>query len=242
MFLLPFIQEFDGPMLRCYNNSSSSDNRQEEIETDKCIFLQRNNQLLKFKISVDHIDITSTLEKYLNDTAVNNFEILSEKDIQNKFPLKLVRSVGKYRLEGNVVKTKNYLVPPQTAFSDFLNEKYKVNSSSVIFISRDLYKLKELKAEYKLNGRNFEVKLIKYLLSEFEIELIEIYDINSKEIESCIENIEKLIGNDESKTTLSRLRWILTSSKNNEKYINELDLEKKFMDAIKEDRTIQKVK
>lgn len=216
------------------NDSSNTINSDENLKNKEYIYVQKDNQLLKFFVKTEHMNITDTLEQYLNNSSLYNFEVLSEKDIKDKFPLKLVRSVGKYKLEGNLLKTNNYLVPPVTELTNILNEKYKENNSFVTFSSKDLHKLNLIKEAFRLDERIFELQLIENLLSSFEVELKGIYDISEKELETYIDNITKLIGFDENKTTLSKLRWILVSASHNEEYITGLGIEDKF------DKTINK--
>lgn len=242
---LQFINEAEGAWpyrgsTESLDNDFSSNNNLEEIKNEEYIFIQKDKQLLKFIVKTNHLNITNTLEQYLNNSSLYNSDVLSEKDIKDKLPLNLVRSVGKYRLEGSLLKTNNYLVPPVTELTNILNEKYKENNSFVTFSSRDLHKLNLIKEDFRLDERIFELQLIENLLSSFEVELKGIYNISEKELETYIDNITKLIGFDENKITLSKLRWILVSASHNEDYITGLGIEDKFDKAINKGN--QKVK
>lgn len=233
MFLIPLIQDIE----------ICSDEKRINKNTKDYIYLEKEGQILKFKVSIPHLDITSCLEDYLENLPVNKFDIRKESFIKPSiWPLDLVRYIGKFKLEGEHFKTKNYLVPTSTGLSRLLCEKYRHFSINVPFYNDDLKMLNEVSKIFLEEERTFELEIINTLKSNLEVELQEIYDIDLNQLEQYIKNIEKMLGNDECRTTLSKLRDILISSGKNKSYIKELGIEYKFHEAIKKDKEKQKVK
>lgn len=207
----------------------------EDIES--YIFLQENGQILKFKISIEHLNITSEFENYINATDIYSFDVLTEKEIENLIiPINLLRYIGKSRLEGNLLKTKNYLVPPITDLTKFLSKKYKIMKNTVTFDSLDLEEMCKMKQSFSSSINKKELSVIKKLCSSMNVELVEKYDLNEESIENSINNIGKLIGPDKIHVALLKTRWILYSSKNNKKLINELGLKNKFVEVIQKEK------
>lgn len=233
MFLLPFIQDIEvwGEEEKINKN------------TKDYIYLEKDGQLLKFLVSIPHLEITSYLEDYLENLPVNEFRVMKESHVNAlKWPLILVKCIGKFKLEGEHFKTKNYLVPNTTDLSSFLCEKYRHCSISVPFNTYDLKMLNDINKTYLEEGRPFELNIINILISNIKVELEETYDLNLNELELYIKNIEKMLGNDESGKTLDKLRNILIYSKKNKSYIKELGIEDKFFETTKKSKEKQKVK
>lgn len=231
MFILPFIQEIEVDYREQRVNKNIKD----------YTYLEKNGEILKFKISVPHLDITSCLESYILNSPMKEFHLIREQQVKALgWPLNLVRSVGKFRLKENTFKTKNYLIPYQTNLSKFLCEKYRNVGTDVSLSSNNLYTLNEINKNSLDEKIYFELNIVKNLISKLEVELIEEYNVDLKQIEMYIENIENLFGNAASATILSRLRWILTSSEQNGRFIKELSIEDKFIEAINKNKQIKR--
>lgn len=210
--------------------------------TKDYIYLEKDGQILKFKVSIPHLDITDAIETYLIQTIHGNFVLKSERYAKLYYPLNLLESVGKFKLEGNWHKTKNYYIPIPNDLTDFLYDKYRMKESNVTLYSEDLSKLSDLIDTYKEVDKNLELNIINTLKSKLIVELVEVYDLDLNQLEIYIQNIEKMVGNIGSRETLYKLRNILISSEQNIDYINSLGIENKFIKAIKKDKEKQKVK
>lgn len=220
----------------------------ESNEEYNYIYLESDNKILKFKITVDSSNIFSALEKCLNNLNIHEFEVMSEKNINAEkeagnldVPLILLPYVGEFRLDNPLFKTKNYLIPTLSSNNKllkFLNEKYKNN----IFSRMDLENLCELKHEQliKINMQNSDI--IDILCFYMNVELIDVYDLNQKVGNTIIDSLDKLISNDGIRVILAKLRFILHSSDINKKCIKDLGLELNFIQAIEDYNEKQKQK
>lgn len=231
MFLLPITQDIE----------IWGEEKRVDKNVGDYIYLEKDGQILKFKVSIPHLDITSCLESYINHLPVCEFDIMKESHVKAfKWPLKLVKCIGNFKLEGEHFKTRNYLVPNATELSSFLCQEYRKNHINVPFNTDDLKVLNQVNEIYLAEGNSFELDIIDILKSNIEVELEEVYDIDLNQLELYIKNIEKMLGNDESSKTLTKLRNILISSKKNKTYIEELGLQEKFDQAMNKNN--QKVK
>lgn len=220
----------------------------ESNEEYNYIYLENDNKILKFKITVDNSNIFGALEKCLNNLSIHEFEVMSEKNINAEkaagnldVPLILLPYVGEFRLDNPLFKTKNYLIPTHSSDNKllkFLNKKYKNN----IFSRMDLENLCELKQEQlaKINMQNSGI--IDILCFYMNVELIDVYDLNQKVGNTIIDSLDKLISNDGIRVILAKLRFILHSSDINKKCIKDLGLELNFIQAIEDYNEKQKQK
>lgn len=232
MFLVPCLQDIE----------VCSDEKRINKTTKDHIFLEKDGQILKFKVSIPHLDITNAIETYLNNSKLDNCILKSEKYAKLYYPLNLIESVGKFKLEGNWRKTKNYFIPKPNALTEFLYDKYRIYNENVALYIEDLSKLSYFIDIYKEEDKDVELNIINTLKSKFIVELVEVYDLDLNQLEIYIENIEKMVGNVKSRTTLYKLRNILIFGEQSKVYINELGIENKFIKAIKKDKEKQKVK
>ena len=197
-----------------------------------------DNELLKFKVELDHMDVVDVLEKYIDAQKSFDNVILSEKDAKESgVPLKFLYYLGKYRLEDNFIKTKNYLAPKQTLFLQLITQKYTDN----IVDSKDLYNLSKVMFETIVEEDDDTKKLISDLFINANVELIEKIELAEEELNSTINNVRTLLNNNrQCQDVLSKLKCILDNSKLNKDYIINLGLQSKFNSVIKKEK--QKVK
>lgn len=196
------------------------------------IFLEKDGELLKFKVSIPSIDFANEFKSYLYNPEFNELKILREKDVKFLgFPLKLVRNLGKFRLHGNILKTNNYLVPNPTSLSNYLSKKYSDNKNNIKFFSDDLCKLYDLKQHCEEHENKIESGFIENLIGQFQVELQRKYNPDSEELKLYIQN---LIEDKDDKLVLLRLKEILLECTRNKMYIEKLGIEDKFIKAIEE--------
>lgn len=231
MFLLPFIMEYEGPL-----NSKLVKEKKEntkKLNFYDYIYLMNGNELLKFKVELNHMDVVNALEDYINTQDQYKKVIMSEKEAQKtNIPLKFFYYLGKYKLENNKLKTKNYLVPKQTIFLEYLTEKYK----DEVVSHEDLCNLSELKEDAIEYEEDIELKLIDGLFDNIDIELVDKYVITESEIDNTIINIENLLDNEEAAVVLHKLKWMLESANDNKNNIATLGLQEKFNSAIEKEK------
>ena len=194
------------------------------------IFIENNGELLKYKITIDHVAIFNTLDKYINEIPYDNIQIVKEKDVKKwGLPTSWFRYVGKFQLGENLLPTNNYLFPPQKLLFRVLTDKYK----NELVTTQDLYNLSSC----------YKNKYLKDLFRNIKIELIEKYKFNQS-LEEQINIIENLVGKKtNSIDSLQNLKWILETSKKNKKYIKLLNLTDSFYESkrayIKEKQKIK---
>ena len=234
MFLLPFIMEHSSMEMQDNEENTKKKNFYDYI------YLISGNELLKFEIELDHMDVVNVLEKYIDSQKTFDKVIMSEKELKGtKIPLKFLYPLGYYRLENNLFKTKNYLVPNQTEFLDVTTKKYWDG----IVNTTDLYNLNCIMTDAVCDENEVTKKLISNLFKSANVELIERFEIDTEELGKTIYFIRNLLKNGrECQDVLSKLRWILERSKSNIEYITRLGLKDKFNDAIIQERERQKVK
>lgn len=234
MFLLPIIMEHSSLEMQ-----DSEENTKKKNFYDY-IYLISGNELLKFEIELDHMDVVNVLEKYIDSQKTFDKVIMSEKSLKNtKIPLKFLYYLGKYTLEDNLFKTNNYLVPKQTPFLDVITEKYWDG----IVDTTDLYNLNCIMIDAQCDEDVATINLISDLFKSANVELVESFEMNIEEVENTINNIRTLLQNStECQNVLKKLDWILKKSKSNIEYITKLGLKDKFNDAIMQERERQKVK
>ena len=232
MLLLPIIMEY---------SSIEMQDKEENIRKLNFydyIYLTNGNELLKFKVELDHMDVVNVLEKYIDNQKSFDNVILSEKAAkETKVPLNFLYYLGKYKLENNIIKTKNYLAPKQTEFLEIITKKY----SDSIVDSTDLNNLNEIMFDAKYYEEVATIELVYQLFDHVNVELVESFQIDTKELVKTIDNIRSLLKNSrECQLVLSNLKFILENAKANKKYIAKLGLLDKFTSVIEEKK--QKVK
>lgn len=234
MFLLPFIMEHSSLEMQDNEENTKKKNFYDYI------YLISGNELLKFEIELDHMDVVNVLEKYIDSQKTFDKVIMSEKELKGtKIPLKFLYPLGNYRLENNLFKTKNYLVPNQTEFLDVITKKYWDG----IVDTTDLYNLNCIMIDAQCDEDVAIINLISDLFKSANVELVESFEMNIDEVENTINNIRTLLNNStECQNVLKKLDWILKKSKSNIEYITKLGLKDKFNSAITQERERQKVK
>lgn len=230
--ILPFIQEYSEPInQRPIENKQNAETRVKTIRTYDVydyIYLLNDNELLEFKVELDYRIIANVLTEYINNQDQSKKTIMSEKDAEKTdIPLKFLCYLGKDRLKNNLTKSKNYLVPEMTSFLKFLTNKY----DNEVLTFYDLYDLNSFLQKYS------KTEMIKDLFQNINIELVDKYIINSKEIELTISNIRVLLGDRvDTEDVLRKLNFILSTAQENEIYINNLELKDKFDKIINKNK------
>lgn len=206
------------------------------------IYLYENETLFKFRVRLEHMDVVNALEKYINNQPQWDYSVLSKKQVLQEIdiPLKFFRNMGKYRLEDNLIKTENYLVPKKTTFLCILGNLYNDSILTRAYLSY----LGGIKSEANITDDVLQNEIINELFQNISIDLINKYDISKEGLIDTIDNIKKLdsSSNSEIYDTLTIFKWILTSIEENEKNITKLDLKCKFKKLIDETKEKQKVK
>ena len=234
MFLLPFIMEHSSMEMQDNEENTKKKNFYDYI------YLISGNELLKFEIELDHMDVVNVLEKYIDSQKTFDKVIMSEKELKGtKIPLKFLYPLGYYRLENNLFKTNNYLVPKQTPFLDLITKKYWNGIVDTTYLDNINY----IKTDAVCDEDDIIPKLVDLLFENANIELVERFEINKDELIRTISNIKNLFKNNkEALIVLSRLKWIIEKSKSNIEYITKLCLKDKFNSSIMQERERQKVK
>ena len=211
-------------------------------ESDDFIYLLRNGNIFKVKVKLDFYEVECALVNYMLKIGPNNFKIESEKEINKRGIEKdLLKYIGKFRLEKNMLKTKNYLVPKETTLFNLLVKK----STNVIVTANDLEQLETIvylaKEDTTQPGIIEEVDMsekdvleVIYKMFDFvDIEVVDNYFVNKNVVNKTIDNIEKIFGNNETaQKLLCDLKYIITSSNENKQNIIGLKLQNKFNEAI----------
>ena len=199
-----------------------------DMEIGTNIYLQSNDQLLKFMVEFDHANIVDALEEYISNINIHNFKLVNEKEAKTlETPLKFFPYVGKFRLENGIIKTQNYLVPQHynKELLKLLNSKYKFSEIT----QKDLKKLFKIKQDCIDFDKKKELHLINDLLLGIKIELVESYKFNETVGNGIIEYIKKLVGEQESIEIIKKLNAILKTSKENDKILEFLGIKSLFI-------------
>ena len=201
-----------------------------DMEIGSIIYLQNDDQLLKFRVEFDHVDIVNAIEKYISNINIYNFKLVNEKEAKTlETPLKFFPSVGKFKLENGIIKTQNYLVPMHynRELLKLLNSKYKFSEIT----QKDLKNFSKIKQDCIDFDNKKELNLINDLLLGIKIELLESYKFNENVGNGIIEYIKKLVGEQEAFEVIKKLNTILISCKENNKHVEFLGLKSLFMQA-----------
>lgn len=211
---------------------------------DEFIYLDTNKRILKYTTSLNHMAIANAIESCMANVSVYDYKMTDKKHAElSSVPLKFLPKLGKFKLNDNVFKTQNYLVPRSTAVLKFLNKLHKNCINGVCTLTRyDFNKLYELVLE-SFNNRNYvEADIIIDLCNQLNIELVGEYDLNKEEISKAKKTVEDLTFNNETFQTLSELSIIMNSLNTSLNQICKLGLEKKFIEAARIKKQAQKVK
>lgn len=212
------------------------------MKLEDYIYLYENETLFKFRVQLEHMDVVDALEKYINNRPQWDYDILSKKQVlkQTDIPIKFFRSLGKYRLENNLIKTENYLVPKKTTFLCILGNLYNDSILTRAYLSY----LGGIKSEANITDDVLQNEIINELFQNIKIDLIKKYSITTDELKNTIDNIRKLdsSSNPEIYDTLTTFKRILTSIEENEKNITNLNLKSKFNELIVKDKEKEKQK
>ncbi|MBR6690201.1 MAG: hypothetical protein IKL65_02600 [Bacilli bacterium] len=226
MFLLPFVMEYSGAGPSNYRTTQNNEETKtiQNLEISDYIYLFKENDLFKFKVELQGMDIVNVIEEHIKMQDQEVKEIMSLKDAEKtKIPVKFLYYLGKYKLKNNFFKTENYLVPEQTDFLKLLIKKYR----NKIVTHRDLINLNDL-----VNVEIDKDHVLDLFLNA-KIELIEKLSFNKEELDITINNIKALLStNQASISVLNKLKFIISSAEDNQELIKKLGIEDKFYAEI----------
>lgn len=211
---------------------------------DEFIYLDTDKRILKYKANLNHMAIADAIERSIANVSVFDYKVLDKKHAElSPVPLKFLPRLGKFKLDENMFKTQNYLVPRSTDLMLFLNKLGKNCINGVSTLTRyDLNKLYDIMMESYNNKNYSDVDIILDLCSKLNIELVDEYNINKESIFKASRIVEALTYNSETFQTLSDLSIIMNSLNTNLDQICKLGLEKKFIKATRIKKQAQKVK
>lgn len=229
----------DGDFFSDYHCFEGAPNKKNEF-----IYLDTDKRILKYKANLNHMAITEAMESCICNISIYDFRISDKKHAEmSSVPLKFLPKLGKFKLDENMFKTQNYLVPRSTDLMLLLNRIGKNCINGVCTLTRyDLNKLYEIMIESYNNKNYIEVDIILDLCSKLNIELVAEYDLNKESISKAKQIVESLTFNCETFQTLSELSIIMNSLNTNLDQICKLGLEKKFIEATRIKKQAQKVK
>lgn len=229
MILLPLLQDIE---------YTGDEKKSRKLSFFDYVYLTSGNELLKFKVEINHMDAVDALEEYINSQKPVDHIILNEKEAKKtNIPLGFLLYLGKYRLENSLIKTENYFVPKSTELLFKLTQKY--NNCTVTTV--DLYNFACILIEANKNQDSLTKKLVEKLFSGVNVELVEKFQINEDELNNIINSIKNIFKNKvEAEAILHKLKWILDMTKRNAEQITKLDLRDKFESAVEKEK--QKVK
>lgn len=197
------------------------------------IYIRYNNEILNFKITINHMDVVDAIEDYIKTADTYNFKVMSEEHVKLLYKLRpsFFPSIGKFRLDNNIKKTNNYFVPDKTPLLEELIDLYNDN---LVYLGT-LNHLNSIKNELVKKKNRIQLLILRELCSKFSLELVEKYNIEVLEkILNCSNNLINI--ND-----LNKMNWILKSSKKNEAIFKSLGLDKKIECAKEEKKLIKKI-
>jgi len=231
MVLLPLLQDIE---------YAGDEKKSRRLNFFDYVYLASGNELLKFKVEINHMDAIDALEEYINSQKTVDHIILNEKEAKNtNIPLGFLFYLGKYRLENSLIKTENYFVPKSTELLSELTKKY--NNCTVTPV--DLYNFACILIEANNNQDSLTKKLVEKLFSGVDVELVEKFQINKDELNNIINSIKNIFKNKvEAEAVLHKLKWILDMTECNVHPITGLGLRDKFESAVEKEKQKQKVK
>ena len=203
----------------------------------KCICVENNNEIYKFKVIFNHMDVVNAIEDYVKIINVYDFEVVSEETLESKGMIKkFFPPLGKFRLEGNSKATNNYFAPPKTVIFETLFSMYRND----VLTELDFIKLEN---EYSLaiNNQDESVsKFIKNFLDKMNVELLDKYTL--EELNTSLNCLERLSAESRLSKTYSSLKHLLEVSVRNRNRIVTLELSDKFNQIIKNPQANQIIK
>lgn len=200
------------------------------------IYLEEGNELYKFEIKFNHMDITNAIEQYINRCRVIDFEVRSEQYLkENAIPKIFFPYLGKFKLEENLKSTKNYFVLNDKSYLyRLLTVMYWDNS----FTPEHFEVLYDCYNECCLNKQKNKAEFILDFSSKMNIELKNKYKF--EELKSIISNLENYVPKDELEKSKEQYRWMFESAKKNKSIISGFGLNDKFYAAINKEQSESK--
>ena len=107
-----------------------------------CFCAEYNNQICKFKISFDDLDVTNLIEDYMNLIDIYCFEVVPESSLKdNPFYKKFFPYLGKFRLDGSFKSTHNYFAPSfESEMLKIFSSMYHTNILLTVLIHSSIFK------------------------------------------------------------------------------------------------------
>lgn len=201
----------------------------EKIEKDNktSIFVENDGWIYELKMTFNHMDIVNSIEEYISDINIYNFEVKSEEMIlEEGMVKKFFPYVGKFKIDGSRKVTNNYFVP---SYSELLNILFLLYKDPVLLENSFDY----IDTLYTLGTQANAPKtteFIKRFLEKMDIEILKQYSV--EELSYSLDCLIKIDDIEISKTYSSLKQLLEVSTKNMER-INRLGLNDKFIDAIK---------
>lgn len=227
--LLPLLMEIetDGAMQKKEATS--------EMNIKDYIYIEKNGEILRLKVTFDHMSIVDALEKYIANCNTFNFEVQSEEQAKRNYDLstKYFPYLGKFRLEDSFFKTDNYYVPEKTELLKFLINAYNAKT-----VTQNLLKDLCVCCEDALSDKEItHQEILDNMILKMSVEVEDSYTMD--EIDTTINFVNKFQNEVGLNTTLRKIKWILNQTKDNGKFISELGLQNKIEEAV---NTKKKVK
>lgn len=199
------------------------------------VYLDTGKRILKFRVEInEHMEIVNALESCVDNINVKDFCVMSEKKIKeiSTVPVKFLPYVGKFKLEENFIKTNNYLAPKMNDLTKLVLRMYKQSTMGYYIVNSSI--LEELaNVNLELSDKK-DINILNNLLANINVTLVDEYDCDSELLKSNISSIGKVVDHEYGASLLHRFKWILTTSKSNVENIKYLNIEDKFIDAVKE--------
>ena len=197
------------------------------------IYIRQDNEILNFKITINHMDVVDAIEDYIKTADTYSFKVMSEEHVKLLYKLRpsFFPSIGKFRLDNNIKKTNNYFVPDKTPLLEELIDLYNDN---LVYLGT-LNHLNSIKNELVKKKNRIQLLILRELCSKFSLELVEKYNIEA--LEKTLNYSNNLINISD----LNKMKWILKTSKENEEIFSSLGLDKKIKCAEEEKKLTKKI-
>ena len=196
------------------------------------IYIRQDNEILNFKITINHMDVVDAIEDYIKTADTYSFKVMSEEHVKLLYKLRpsFFPNIGKFRLDNNTKKTNNYFVPEKKPLLEELIDLY----NNGVYLGT-LNNLNSIKNELIKKNNKTQLLILNKLCSKFSLELVEKYNIEA--LEKTLNYSNNLIN----KEDLNKMKWILKTSKENEVIFNTLGLNKKIKCAEEEKKLSKKI-
>lgn len=197
----------------------------ESDHLENCVCVLYDNQICKFKITFEDVDVDNLIEDYLNSRDIYLFEATDEDSLEDKsVATKFFPYLGKFRLEGRFKSTDNYFAPiSQGGMLKILFSMYRSN----ILKENNLDEFEKL---YSVAESDNILNFINQIFSNANIELFNAYTL--EELETSIDLLEKVSSSSRFFHAYLALKKLLESSKANRERIDKLGLNDYFVEAI----------